>query len=139
MRISGEAKGRSDMLKRVEVVAAVIRNESGEYLATQRGYGAFKGKWEFPGGKVEVGESRENALVREIREELGATIAIESFIRTIEYDYESFHLTMHCYFARVCEGEIRVREHMDARWLSVEELASVDWIPADVGLLGDLS
>ncbi len=123
--------GTFDDLKTVEVVAAVIM-ENGRVFATQRGYGDFKDKWEFPGGKMETGESREDALRREIREELDAELRIEAFLCTVEYDYPSFHLTMHCFLCSVLSGQPTLIEHEAARWLSEDELFSVDWLPADI-------
>ena len=117
-------------MKNIEVVAAIL-NRDGAYFATQRGYGEFEGMWEFPGGKIEHGESSEDALKREIQEELGVDIVIEDLICTTEYDYPSFHLTMHCYLCRVEAGEIELREHKSARWSRPEELGSVEWLPAD--------
>lgn len=118
-------------MKKIEVVAAIIYKD-GAYFATQRGYGEFEGMWEFPGGKIEPGESRESALRREIQEELGIDITINKFLCTTEYDYPSFHLTMHCYLCSVESGEIELREHKSARWLTVELLDSIDWLPADI-------
>ena len=117
-------------MKIIEVVAAIIHH-NGAYFATQRGYGEFEGMWEFPGGKIEPGESREVALRREIKEELGVDIVIENLLCTTEYDYSSFHLTMHCYLCSVASGEIELREHMSARWLTTKTLDSVEWLPAD--------
>ena len=117
-------------MKKIEVVAAIIHRD-GAYFATQRGYGEFEGIWEFPGGKIESGESREVALKREIQEELGVDIVIEDLICTTEYDYPSFHLTMHCYLCNIASGEIELREHKSARWLTAETLDSVEWLPAD--------
>ena len=117
-------------MKTIEVVAAVIY-EDGAYFATQRGSGEFEGMWEFPGGKIEPGESRESALIREIQEELGVSISVEDFICTTDYDYPSFHLTMHCYICSIESVEIELREHKSARWLSVDMLDSVEWLPAD--------
>ena len=114
----------------IEVVAAIIQRD-GAYFATQRGYGEFEGMWEFPGGKIESGESREVALKREIREELGVDITIDKFLCTTDYNYPSFHLTMHCYLCSVVSGEIELREHMSARWLTTKTLDSVKWLPAD--------
>ena len=119
------------LMKRIEVVAAIIHHE-GKYLATQRGYGEFKGGWEFPGGKIEPEESREEALIREIREELRMEIVPEQWLCTTEYDYPTFHLTMHCYLCRIVEGTPQLTEHLAAQWLSPEELHSVPWLPADV-------
>ena len=117
-------------MKTIEVVAAVIHKD-GAYFATQRGYGEFEGMWEFPGGKIELGESRESALRREIQEELGIDITIDKFLCTTDYDYPSFHLTMHCYLCSVESGKIELKEHKSARWLTVELLDSVEWLPAD--------
>ena len=125
-------------MKHIEVVAAIIQRD-GAYFATQRGYGEFEGMWEFPGGKIEPGESSENALKREIQEELGVDIVIEDLICTTEYDYPSFHLTMHCYLCRVEAGEIELREHKSARWLKPEELGSVVWLPADKDVISRLN
>ena len=117
-------------MKQIEVVAAIIHKD-GTYFATQRGYGEFEGMWEFPGGKIEPGESRESALKREIQEELGIDITIDKFLCITDYDYPSFHLTMHCYLCSVESEEIELREHKSARWLTVESLDSVEWLPAD--------
>ena len=119
------------MKKQVEVVAAVICRE-GKFFATQRGYGEFEGYWEFPGGKVEAGESREEALKREIMEELDTEISIDSFLTTIEYTYPTFHLTMHCYICSVRTGNLVLKEHQSAAWLNKDELHTVDWLPADI-------
>ena len=121
-------------MKTVEVVAAIIIKD-GRVFATQRGYGEFKDGWEFPGGKIEPGESRKEALVREIKEELDADIRVGSLLETVEYDYPAFHLTMHCFFCELISEDIVLKEHEDARWLSEEELVTVDWLPADVGLI----
>ena len=120
--------------RKIEVVAAVIHKD-GRILATQRGYGEFKDKWEFPGGKMEAGESREEALRREIREELDAEIHIDNFLCTVEYDYPSFHLTMHCYLCTVASGVLTLKEHESARWLPAGALESVDWLPADIQII----
>ena len=125
-------------MKKIEVVAAIIYKD-GEYFATQRGYGEFEGMWEFPGGKIEPGESSEDALKREIQEELGVDIAIENLLCTTEYDYLSFHLTMHCYLCSIASGEIELREHKSARWLRPEELGSVEWLPADKDVISRLN
>ena len=125
-------------MKKIEVVAAILHRD-GAYFATQRGYGEFEGMWEFPGGKIEPGESSEDALKREIQEELGVDIVIEDLICTTEYDYPSFHLTMHCYLCRVEAGEIELREHKSARWLRPEELGSVEWLPADKDVISRLN
>ena len=122
-------------MKTVRVVAAVIRTDD-RIFATQRGYGAFKDGWEFPGGKIEPGETPEQALVREIREELDTEIRVGDLIERVEYDYPDFHLSMDCYWCEVVEGHLELKEHEAARWLSREELFSVDWLPADIGLIG---
>jgi 8-oxo-dGTP diphosphatase len=117
-------------MKTIRVVAAVIRR--GDCIfATQRGYGDWKDYWEFPGGKIEPGETPEAALIREIREELGAEIAVEAFLTGVEYDYPDFHLSMGCYLARVAAGELVLKEHEAACWLSKDRLDSVAWLPAD--------
>lgn len=121
--------------KHIEVVAAIIRDGEGRVFATQRGYGDFKGFWEFPGGKVEPGESREEALRREIWEELETSVVVERFVQTVEYDYPSFHLTMHCYLCHVERGTLVLKEHMAARWLRKDQLDSVEWLPADRDLV----
>ncbi len=119
-------------MKTVEVVAGIIEDKAtGKILATERGYGEFKGLWEFPGGKIEPGETREAALVRELREELAIEAKIEKFIGTVEYDYPKFHLTMHTFLCAVANGELTLREHMAARWHLRTELADIDWLPAD--------
>ena len=119
-------------MKTVKVVAAIIRNGN-KFFATQRGYGDFKDGWEFPGGKVEVGETPQEALVREIREELDADILVGDFLTTVEYDYPTFHLSMDCFWAKLAEGEkMKLLEHEAAKWLSASEIDSVDWLPADV-------
>ena len=118
-------------MKTIHVVAAVILHE-GKVFATQRGYGEFAGGWEFPGGKIELGESPEEALVREISEELESIVAIDSFLCQIEYDYPSFHLSMGCYLCTVTDGSLKLVEHSAAKWLGAEDLRSVDWLPADL-------
>lgn len=117
-------------MKHIEVVAAIIR-QGGKIFSTQRGYGEWKDWWEFPGGKMEAGESSEDALKREIREELSTDICIEEFLCTVEYDYPKFHLTMHCYICSLLTEALQLNEHEDARWLKVNELDSVKWLPAD--------
>lgn len=124
-------------MKIIEVVAAIIHH-NGAYFATQRGYGEFEGMWEFPGGKIETGECAESALKREIQEELGVDITIDKFLCTTDYDYPSFHLTMHCYLCSVVSGEIELREHMSARWLTTKTLDSVVWLPADKYIIDEL-
>ena len=121
-------------MKQIEVVAAVIVRD-GKYFATQRGYGEFKDFWEFPGGKMEAGESREVALKREIREELDIDICVGSYLTTVEYDYPSFHLTMHCFLCTIAAGEPVLKEHEKALWLWLEELDAVSWLPADVEVI----
>ena len=125
-------------MKTIEVVAAVIHKEAA-YFATQRGYGEFECMWEFPGGKIELGENCESALKREIQEELGIDITIDKFLCTTDYDYPSFHLTMHCYLCSVESGMIELREHKSARWLRLEELGSVEWLPADKDVISRLN
>lgn len=117
-------------MKKIEVVAAII-GHNGKYFATQRGYGDYKDKWEFPGGKIEQGESREDALIREIKEELATTIGVDKFICTVDCDYTGFHLTMHCFLCHVVTGKLQLLEAEDARWLDKEHLHTVDWLPAD--------
>lgn len=117
-------------MKAIEVVAAILHHD-GAYFATQRGYGEFEGMWEFPGGKIEPGENPETALKREVQEELGVDVSIKNLFCTTEYDYPSFHITLHCYFCNVISGEFELREHKSARWLTAETLDSVEWLPAD--------
>ena len=124
-------------MKKIEVVAAILQRD-GACFATQRGYGEFEGMWEFPGGKIEPGESREVALKREIQEELGVDITIDEFLCTTNYDYPSFHLTMHCYICSIETGEIVLREHKSAQWLTTETLDSVEWLPADKEVIDKL-
>ena len=121
-------------MKTVRVVAAVIRKDN-KIFATQRGYGEFKDGWEFPGGKIEAGETPEQALAREIKEELDTDINVGDLIDTIEYDYPNFHLSMDCFWCEILQGKLELKEHESARWLSKEKLYSIDWLPADVGLI----
>ena len=121
-------------MKRINVVAAIIRKE-GRIFATQRGYGDWKDWWEFPGGKMEAGESPEDALVREIREELSAEISVDKFLHTVDYDYPAFHLTMHCFLCSLKGEALHLNEHEAACWLGADELGSVRWLPADEELL----
>ncbi|GFI48867.1 CTP pyrophosphohydrolase [Lachnospiraceae bacterium] len=123
--------------KKIEVVAAIIKDGE-KIFATQRGYGEFKDGWEFPGGKKEADETLEEALLREIREELDTAIKIDYLLDTIEYDYPTFHLTMHCFLCTVLSGNLILREHEAARWLTKEQLWSVDWLPADLVLIKKL-
>ena len=117
--------------KQIRVVAAVIRKED-TIFATQRGYGNYKDWWEFPGGKIEAGETPEDALVREIQEELKTRIAIDSFLTAVEYDYPEFHLSMDCFWCHIEEGQLTLLEHEAARWLPLDHLRQVNWLPADV-------
>ena len=121
-------------MKKIKVVAAVIRDDN-KIFATARGYGEFKGQWEFPGGKVEEGETPQQALVREIKEELDADIEVGELIDTIEYDYPTFHLSMDCFWAKAVTGQIVLKEAEAAKWLTKETLDSVQWLPADITLI----
>ena len=128
----------SENMKTVKVVAAVICDslqEKNKIFATARGYGDFKGLWEFPGGKIELGETPQQALVREIQEELDTKIAVGDLIETIEYDYPTFHLSMDCFWCEVIEGELKLIEAKEAKWLSKDMLYSVQWLPADITLI----
>ena len=124
-------KGGHAILKTIYVVAAIIRDGE-KVFATQRGYGDYKNGWEFPGGKIESGETAQEALIREIREELNATIAVGEHLVTVEHDYPDFHLSMQCFWAELLEGNhLKLLEHEASKWLSVDELDSLDWLPAD--------
>ena len=124
-------------MKTIEVVAAVIIKD-GKVFATQRGYGEWQGWWEFPGGKIEAGESPEAALVREIREELDADIEVGELLETVEWDYPKFHLTMHCFICSLLSESMHLNEHEAAAWLTRETIHSVKWLPADEGLVGKI-
>ena len=121
-------------MKNIKVVAAIIINKD-KVFATQRGYGEFKDGWEFPGGKIEKGETPEQALEREIQEELETKIQVNEKIDTVEYDYPNFHLSMDCFICNIIEGDLVLKEHEAAKWLSKDELYSVNWLPADEGLI----
>lgn len=118
-------------MKTIEVVAAVIKHDDRIFI-TRRGYGDFVDMWEFPGGKIEIGESREEALIREIKEELELDINISDFLTTIDYDYPNFHLTMHCFICQISGGQLNLNVHNDAKWITFDELDNQKWIPADV-------
>ena len=122
-------------MKTIHVVAAIIRDDDGRIFATQRGYGPYKDGWEFPGGKIEAGETPEEALKREIREELDAEIEVGESAGRIEYDYPEFHLSMDCFFCVLLFGTLTLKEHEAAKWLRPEELDSVAWLPADLSLI----
>ncbi len=124
-------------MKQIEVVAAIIR-KGDKIFATQRGYGEWKDWWEFPGGKIEAGETPEMALKREIYEELSAKINVGELLATVEYDYPAFHLTMHCYLCSLLTESLHLNEHEDSRWLAKDELDSVRWLPADLQLIEQL-
>ena len=118
-------------MKQIEVVAAIIQKD-GRFFATQRGYGDWKDWWEFPGGKIETGETPEEALKREINEELSTEISVDKFLCTVEYDYPAFHLSMHCYLCLLLTEALHLNEHEAAKWLGKDELDSVKWLPADL-------
>ena len=124
-------------MKTIEVVAAIIK-KGDQIFATQRGYGDWKDWWEFPGGKMEPGETPEEALKREIREELDAEISVDKFLETIDYDYPQFHLTMHCFLCSLVGEALHLNEHEAARWLSAQNLNTVEWLPADLTLIANL-
>ena len=129
-------------MKTINVVAAVIIAQNKEnkkmIFSTQRGYGEFKDGWEFPGGKIEESEKPEEALVREIQEELDTIVEVGDFIDQIEYDYPNFHLSMKCYFCTVKKGNLVLREHQDAKWLTLNQLDDVEWLPADINLISKI-
>ena len=122
------------MRKKIKVVAAIIKKEK-QIFATQRGYGDYKDWWEFPGGKIEQGETPEEALVREIKEELDTTITVDHFLMTVEYDYPDFHLSMDCFFCSIESGNLTLLEHEAAKWLPVNNLRQVNWLPADMEII----
>lgn len=137
MEPMNEILRKDKIMKTIRVVAAVIRKNN-RIFATQRGYGTFKDGWEFPGGKIEPGETPQEALCREIREELNTEIRVGELIETVEYDYPDFHLSMDCFWCEVVEGSLELKEHEAARWLDKDNLYSVDWLPADIGLIGTI-
>ena len=124
-------------MKLIRVVAAIIHKD-GKIFATQRGYGAYKDYWEFPGGKIEAGETPEQALIREIQEELATTIQIERFMTKVEYDYPEFHLSMDCFICAIVQGKLDLLEHESACWLSPDHLRDVEWLPADLLIIDQL-
>lgn len=126
-------------MRQIEVVAAIIFDEQGRIFATQRGYGDWKDWWEFPGGKIEAGETLQQALKREIHEELDAEIEVDELLRTIDYDYPQFHLTMHCFKCKLTDSHITLLEHEAAKWLTSDELQSVKWLPADESIIAELA
>ena len=121
-------------MKTIRVVAAIIIDDR-KVFATQRGYGEFKGGWEFPGGKIDAGETPEEALVREIKEELDTEVEVNELLDTVEYDYPNFHLSMDCFICSIKSGNLVLKEHEAAQWLTRENMESVDWLPADLGLI----
>ena len=124
-------------MKTIKVAAAIIIHDN-QIFATQRGYGEFKDGWEFPGGKIEEGETPQEALAREIKEELDTEIEVEDFLETVEYDYPEFHLSMDCFFCTIKSDELVLKEHEAAKWLTAETLDSVDWLPADQALVQNI-
>ncbi len=118
-------------MKTIEVVAAIIKNDN-KIFVTRRGYGEFENMWEFPGGKIEVGETKEEALIREIKEELELDIEIINYLTTVDYDYSNFHLTMHCFICNINGGELHLNAHNSAKWTTLKELDNLNWVPADV-------
>ena len=124
-------------MKHIEVVAGIIK-DGDKIFATQRGYGEFKDGWEFPGGKMEPGETPQQALARELKEELAVDVNVGEFLCTVDYDYPTFHLTMHCFYCSVIGGELTLLEHEASKWLKMTELHSVNWLPADVEVVAAL-
>ncbi len=125
-------------MKQIKVVAAIIHDGENRILATQRGYGEWKGWWEFPGGKVESDETHEDALIREIKEELSANIRVERILNTVEYDYPTFHLSMCCYLCTLQSARLNLNEHIDARWVTESEIDCIRWLPADIEVVNEL-
>ena len=123
-----------ECMKTIKVVAAVIKRNN-KIFVTQRGYGEFKDGWEFPGGKVEKGETKEEALIREIKEELDTVIKVDSYLDTIEYDYPDFHLSMDCFICSIVEGNLVLKEHEDSKWIKKEEIDTLNWLPADLVII----
>ena len=123
-----------EFMKTIKVVAAVIKRNN-KIFVTQRGYGEFKDGWEVPGGKVEKGETKEEALIREIKEELDTVIKVDSYLDTIEYDYPDFHLSMDCFVCSIVEGHLVLKEHEDSKWIKKEEIDTLNWLPADLIIL----
>lgn len=133
---------RNSIMKTIEVAAAVIVDSfenTTEVFATERGYGEFKGQWEFPGGKIEVGETPQQALIREIQEELTVKIKVGKLIDTIEYDYPKFHLNMKCFLCVIVDGDIILKAAEDSKWLNKDELYGVNWLPADITLIDKIA
>ena len=124
-------------MKRIEVVAGIIK-DSNKIFATQRGYGEFKDGWEFPGGKMEPGETPQEALARELKEELASDVSVGDFLCTVDYDYPTFHLTMHCFWCHIESGSLTLKEHEAAKWLSLDKLESVEWLPADLEVVENI-
>ena len=124
-------------MKTIEVVAAIIKKEDKIFI-TRRSYGEFANMWDFPGGKIEAGETNEEALIREIKEELELDINKLEFLTTVEYDYPTFHLTMHCYTCEICGGTLNLNAHNDAKWVSIQELRGEKWVPADIEVVKKL-
>lgn len=121
-------------MKTIEVVAGIIK-QNGKIFCSARGYGDYKGFWEFPGGKIEQGETREQALARELKEELDIDVSVGNHVITVEYDYPTFHLTMHCFYCEIVHGEIKLLEHEDAKWMLPSEMHTLKWLPADDAII----
>ena len=124
-------------MKTIKVAAAIIRDND-KILATQRGYGEFQGMWEFPGGKIEAGETPTEALEREVKEELNVSVEVEKFMKRIEYDYPQFHLSMDCFICKIKSGTLELREHQQAKWLTKDTIENLNWLPADIELIMEL-